>query len=247
VPDISIRGKTYDTDLVIFDKDGTLLDFQETWVGIIRELVDLLKGYVPASSLIRERIEKALGLSLDSGAIDGKGALAMGTFSECNALITYCLYREGIRWDRAQDIAEKTGIVVFGHEVRKKHVKAARGVDRLLTMLRSRGINLAVATNDKTADALIDMDLIGASPYLDLVIGADSVKQSKPAPDMVELICSRLGKSAGRAVLVGDTVMDAMLGRNSRVMLTIGVSGIVPAEELAEHTDIVIESLEDIS
>ena len=40
--------------------------------------------------------------------------------------------------------------------------------------------------------------------------------------------------------------MDAMLGKNAGVMLTIGVSGIVSSDVLAEHVDVVISSLEDI-
>jgi phosphoglycolate phosphatase-like HAD superfamily hydrolase len=47
-------------------------------------------------------------------------------------------------------------------------------------------------------------------------------------------------------VLIGDTVMDAMLGKNSGVMLTIGLPGIVPKEVLQEHMDVVVDSLDDI-
>jgi len=79
------------------------------------------------------------------------------------------------------------------------------------------------------------------------VVGADSVENSKPAPDMIEKICSFLGKDPGKSILIGDTVMDALLGRNSGTMLTIGVKGIVPGEELARYMDVVVSSLEDIS
>lgn len=72
------------------------------------------------------------------------------------------------------------------------------------------------------------MESIGALPYIDFVVGADSVGNSKPAPDMIEKICSFLGKDPGKSILIGDTVMDALLGRNSGTMLTIGVKGIVP-------------------
>ena len=64
---------------------------------------------------------------------------------------------------------------------------------------------------------------------------------------MVNLICSEFGKSSRESVLIGDTIMDALLGKNSGVMLTIGVTGIVPKEVLEQHVDIVISSLEDIT
>jgi len=240
-------GKSYETGLVIFDKDGTLLDFKETWISIIQDLFRAIDAYQPMTKTLQERIEDALGIHVEKGEIDGYGPLAMGTFSESNALLTYCLYLEGQRWDQAQQIVDAIGKEVFSSAKREQNVRAAPGALRLLKTLKSRGIMTAVATNDKRADALIDMDFIGASPYIDLVIGADSVENAKPAPDMVKLICSEFGKSSEESVLVGDTIMDALLGKNSGVMLTIGVSGIVPSEVLEKHVDVVISSLENIT
>ena len=247
MPIIHVLKKSYETELVIFDKDGTLLDFKETWIDIIQELVDKIDTYQPMTGSLRERIEHALGIYLDKREVDGYGPLAMGTFSECNALIAYCLYREGQRWDKAQSIVEIVGKQVFGPATRKQRVKAAPGALVLLKALKSRGIVTAVATNDKESDARLDMDLIGASPYIDLVVGADSVENAKPAPDMVNKICSSLGKTSQRSIVVGDTIMDALLGKNAGVMLTIGVSGIVEPDVLTEHADVVISSLKDIT
>jgi phosphoglycolate phosphatase len=244
---ITIHGYSYDTELVIFDKDGTLLDFRGTWIGIIKEFFFTLEKFMPVTPILKQRIETALGIFVDEDKIDGKGALAMGTFTECNTLLTYSVYREGIRWDIAKNIVEDVGRQVFSSEVRKKHVRPAQGAIELLKNLQSRGIHSAVATNDKESDALIDVEYIGALPYIDLVIGADSVVNSKPAPDMVEKICSSLRKDSGKSVLIGDTVMDALLGKNSGVMLTVGVSGIVPEKELAEHMNVVISSLDEIT
>jgi phosphoglycolate phosphatase len=244
---ITIQGHSYDADLVIFDKDGTLLDFKETWTGIIKEFLLTLEKRMPVTLILKGRIENALGIFVDEKMIDGKGALAMGTFTECNTLLTYSIYREGVRWDIAQGIVKEVGKQAFSSEVRKKHVQPAQGAIELLKKLKSRGVHSAVATNDKESDALIDMEYIGALPYLDLVIGADSVERSKPCPDMVEKICSSLGKDPRKSILIGDTTMDALLGKNSGVMLTVGVSGIVSEMELAEHMDVVISSLEEIA
>ena len=40
--------------------------------------------------------------------------------------------------------------------------------------------------------------------------------------------------------------VDAMLGKNYGVMLTIGLPGIVPKEGLQEHMDVVVDGLDDI-
>ncbi|HDP25058.1 MAG TPA: HAD family hydrolase [Deltaproteobacteria bacterium] len=242
-----ISGTQTEPELVIFDKDGTLVDFRKTWLGLIEILLRELGTSAPMNPALRERIQDALGICIDRGEIDGYGPLAMGTFSECDALLTSCLYHEGLRWDRAQQIVSEAGQRVFRSDLRARSVHAAPGAITLLRTLKRKGILSAVATNDKMADALRDMELIGASQYIDFVIGADSVVHSKPAPDMVMKICDHLHVSPDKAILVGDTIMDGLLGRNSGVMLTIGVVGITSEENLREHMDIVVSSLEEIT
>ncbi|MGC9323912.1 MAG: HAD family hydrolase [Desulfomonilia bacterium] len=244
---ISISGREIEVQLVIFDKDGTLVDFKQTWISLIKTLMDVLGGYTPMNESLRQRIQDALGIFVDRGEIDGYGPLAMGTFTECDALLTYCLYREGIRWDRAQEIVHEAGQKVFRSDLRSQNVRPAPGAMKLLKILKQRGIPSAVATNDKMADAQTDIDVIGASEYIDLVIGADSVVHSKPAPDMVKTICEHFNTAPEKTILIGDTIMDALLGRNAGVMLTIGVIGIVTEEILREHMDLVISSLEEIT
>lgn len=241
-----VSEKEYAVDLVIFDKDGTLIDFKETWVEIIGELLRAMSRHVSMTEPLRERVQEALGVWVETRRIDGNGPLAMGTFTECDALLTYCLYREGIRWDTAQGIVHALGDEVFRSETRDRCVVPAQGALPLLKRLSERGIGIAVATNDKAKDALNDLFSIGAATYIDLVVGADSVENAKPAPDMVRKICEHFQVSPRSAVLIGDTVMDAMLGRNAEVLLTVGVPGIVARETLQEHMDVVVGSLDEI-
>lgn len=243
---IRVLGKEYTAGLVIFDKDGTLIDFRLTWIDIISKLLNVMGEYAPMTGQLRSRVQESLGIWVDEGTIDGSGPLAMGTFSECDALLTYCLYREGVSWDKAQDIVRMVGDRVFRSEERNKSIRPVRGAVPLLVRLKDKGVYTAIATNDKAADASSDMISIGAAYYMDLVVGADSVENSKPAPDMVRRICEHFGVDPSSAMLIGDTVMDAMLGKNSGVGLTVGLPGIVPKEVLQEHMDVVVESLDDI-
>lgn len=243
---IRILGKEYSAGLVIFDKDGTLIDFRLTWVDIISKLLNTMSEYVPMTEELRTRVQEALGIWVDVGTIDGSGPLAMGTFSECDALLTYCIYREGISWDKAQDIVRMVGDRVFRSDVRSQSIRPVQGAIPLLARLKDKGVHTAIATNDKAADASSDMVSIGAAYYVDLVVGADSVENSKPAPDMVKRICEHFGVDPSSTVLIGDTVMDALLGKNSGVGLTVGLPGIVPRNVLEEHMDVVVDSLDDI-
>ncbi|MCD6569406.1 MAG: HAD family hydrolase [Deltaproteobacteria bacterium] len=243
---IHISNKAYDVDLVIFDKDGTLLDFRGTWIAIIREFLMALGKRVQMHKTLKKRIEKALGMFIDSSEIDGYGPIAMGTFAECDTLLVYSLYCEGLRWDKAKDIVREAGMEVFTGEVRRQSVKPAQGSIEILKKLKAKGLSVAIATNDTAKDATSDMQIIGAFEYIDLIIGADSVDRSKPNPDMIYKICEHFGTTPKRSIMIGDTIMDALMGKNAGVGLTIGVCGLLPRDVLEEYTDVVVSSLAEI-
>ncbi len=243
---IYINGKEHDVALVIFDKDGTLLDFGETWIKVMRSLIDKLERNANKQGKLKPKIEAALGISVDTGKVDPFGPLAMGTFTECDTLISYCLYSSSVRWDRARDIVHLTEKEIFAGGIREHNVVAADGSIALLKRLRERGIRIAVATNDNVADTTRDMEAIGAISYIDLIIGADSVDKTKPDPEMVYKICNRLGIEPGKSILVGDMLVDILMGKNAGVMLTVGVCGLLPREILEEYADVVIPSLNEI-
>jgi len=79
----------------------------------------------------------------------------------------------------------------------------------------------------------------------DAVIGADLVKNTKPAPDMALLACDLLAVKPVSAVVVGDTPRDIIMAK-SVGSGSIGVlSGVCTREQLA-IADAVIASVADL-
>ncbi len=243
---IYINDQKYNADLVIFDKDGTLLDFGKTWIKVVRGLIVALEKNADKKGKLKQKIEAALGISVDTGEVDPFGPLAMGTFTECDTLISYCLYSSGIRWDRARDIVHSTEQEVFAGGIREHNVVPADGSLGLLKRLKQRGIRVAVATNDNVTDTTRDMESIGVLSYIDLIVGADRVDKTKPDPEMVYKVLDELGIDAGKTILVGDMLVDTLMGKNAGVMLTVGVCGLLPRDVLEEYADVVITSLNEI-
>jgi phosphoglycolate phosphatase len=246
LPYIEISGNRYEADLIIFDKDGTLLDFRKTWLSIFRELINLLLLRTGPSANLSRRIQEVLGMNFEKWDIDGNGPLAMGTSFDVDILLAGCVYLEGIRWDKSIEIVSEVVQEVFKGPIREKNLIPSNGAIEVLRLVKQRGFLTAVATNDNTIDATNDMSALGALPYLDLVVGADSVSNAKPAPDMIFHICETLGKKPGNSVMIGDTMMDAIMGASAGIKLNIGIAEIVPAEVLATKTDIVIRSMCEI-
>ncbi len=247
LPYIEISGNRFEADLIIFDKDGTLLDFRQTWLSVFRELINLMLIKTGPSKNLSKRIQDMLGMDFEKWDIDGNGPLAMGTSFEVENLLAGCVYLEGIRWDSAVEIVKQTVKEVFTGPIREKNLIPSKGAIEALKLVKQRGFLTALATNDNTIDATNDMDALGALPYLDVVVGADSVSNTKPAPDMIFHICGLLGKKPEDSIMIGDTMMDAIMGANAGVKVNIGIAEIVSAEVLATRTDIVIASMNEIS
>jgi phosphoglycolate phosphatase len=104
-------------------------------------------------------------------------------------------------------------------------------VDGLAT-LRARGFTLAVATNKVYASADALLAAAGLRDLFTLVISADQVTHPKPHPETGHVILQRLGVSAERALMVGDTTHDLLMAKAAG-MHSIGVTyGVHNREEL---------------
>jgi phosphoglycolate phosphatase-like HAD superfamily hydrolase len=76
------------------------------------------------------------------------------------------------------------------------------------------------------------------------ICGDDHVKSSNP----VEYICKTAGVEPSRAVMVGDTSNDMIMGQDAGVGATVGVlSGIGTRLDLVQASDLVLESVADLS
>jgi pyrophosphatase PpaX len=92
-------------------------------------------------------------------------------------------------------------------------VKPYAGAIEAVKELRSRGARLGVVTSKLHAGALRGLARGGFDGLFDVVIGADEVREPKPAAEPALLALSRLGASAKHAFMVGDSPHDIRCGR----------------------------------
>ena len=77
------------------------------------------------------------------------------------------------------------------------------------------GLLLATVTGKRAADCERILRGLGVGDDIELYLGGDSVPpdRHKPAPDLTLLAMSRLGVTADRTVVIGDTRTDMKMGR----------------------------------
>jgi 2-phosphoglycolate phosphatase len=121
------------------------------------------------------------------------------------------------------------------------------GVQKVLEELKKNNINIALATNKSNMfneKILKHLEIYG---YFQVIMGAESVTNRKPAPDVVHEILDKVEGSLETTLIVGDSKFDMMCGKNAGIY-TCGVTyGIDSIESLIEHeADFMIHNIEKL-
>jgi haloacid dehalogenase superfamily, subfamily IA, variant 3 with third motif having DD or ED/haloacid dehalogenase superfamily, subfamily IA, variant 1 with third motif having Dx(3-4)D or Dx(3-4)E len=222
-------GRAYDVDGILFDKDGTLLDFLALW----GTWADCLYGGLRAGLAARGvdwRLEEWTGLLGTFHAADGTmtgfdrgGPFAMGSIDDVTAILAGQAYRRGLPWNEALELVRICRKQADAELDRMRPVRALPGLHRFLEQCALRGLPLAVVTADDTQEARKHLDWLGIDRYFADIIGNDRVSRGKPDPEMVRLACASLGIEPSRTALIGDTAGDMQMGKAAGVRLTIGI------------------------
>ena len=101
-------------------------------------------------------------------------------------------------------------------------VRPFSAVPDLLTLVRSAGLKVAVATSAKKDQLDQYLKIAGISSMVDEATASDNVEESKPAPDVFEAVLKKLNLKGADAVAVGDTPYDAEAARKAGIQ-PIGV------------------------
>jgi HAD superfamily hydrolase (TIGR01549 family) len=102
-------------------------------------------------------------------------------------------------------------------------VRPFSAVPDLLRRLRSAGIRVGIASSARRDELDKYLDIAGIGDLVDATTSSEDASESKPAPDVFEIILKKLKiESAADAVAVGDTPYDAIAARKAGIA-TIGV------------------------
>ncbi len=224
--------------LVIFDKDGTLIDIKAMWGTWLRQLAQELE--IAAGLPITTALFAVMAFEPGSGRIDPAGPLAIAPVPKLRQLTLNVLVEAGLfAADAEQALAtawQPPDPVTLAHPL--------TDLNRLFTTLRAGGLKIGIATSDDRAPTQATLAGLGLSDMVDALACADDVRSIKPAPDMVWTICRALDITPARAVMVGDNPDDLRMGRVAGVGLVVGVlSGVSPVALLAPYADIVLPSV----
>lgn len=237
-----------DISLVIFDKDGTLMELFQYWSNMIRFRVDLAQKRLGFPKSYKKEIMYAMGVDLDNKRIRSEGPVGIKKREIVMQAMVDALVGLGfpVDHDTCKEIFSETDKISLEHL--SEIIKPIKGMRKLLSDLHNKGCKVAIATTDKTERAELAVKILGISDNVNLVIGEDMVKRTKPAPDMVNMILDKLKAAKDNTVIVGDAVTDIEMGINAGLKASIGVtSGLTSKENLFKKTRYVINDISKIA
>jgi phosphoglycolate phosphatase-like HAD superfamily hydrolase len=234
----SLHPRLAGLDLVVFDKDGTLIEFHAMWGGWVTDLADRLEA--AAARPLREELYRAIGFDPVTGRADPHGGLAAMPMAVLRGLTVDVVVGAGL--DRSAAEAA-TGRAWHPPDP----VALARPLADLALLfqaLRGVGTRVGVATSDDRTPTERTLQALGVATLIDATVCADDGIPVKPDPAMVLHLCALTGAAAGRTAVVGDSVADLRMGRAAGAALCLGVeSGTATRQELEPFADLVLPSV----
>lgn len=220
---------------ILFDKDGTLIDFYATWMPAYRAAVEAVCIESGKPELAAQLLEVA-GYNPLTQRCDPASLLACGTTVEIAKL-----WAEQAGLDNIEPLTNRIEEIFYQATARPV---AVRGLKSLMRRLTYQGCVLGVATMDSEASAQATLNRLQVMHHFDFVCGYDSGFGLKPGPGMVKAFCEHTGLAPEQVAVVGDTPHDLHMGRAARAGLVIGVlSGASPVDMLNELADHVLPNI----
>ena len=218
---------------MLFDKDGTLLDFSLTWE---RSMQTILARLADGDTARTAAAADVIGFDLVSGRFRSNALFIAGSTADFGPPLAAAL---GVPFDSA--LAER-----FDHacEIESTLTLTAIGdLGLLFGALAKRGLVLGIATNDSERAARRQMTALGIVGDLPFIAGYDSGHGAKPGPGMVTAFAAQLGVAANRIAMVGDSTHDLAAGRHAGAITIAVLTGMQTAEELAPLSDHILPSI----
>jgi len=218
---------------IVFDKDGTLFDFNATWGTWTRTMIVAEAGDDPEKI---ETLANALGYDFEGGVFWPESIVIAETVDFiADALLEHL------------PKVSKIDLMKRMHGAAKKvpQVQAAP-LWSLLNEIKEMDILLGVATNDAEDSARAHLGEADVLDLFNFIAGYDSGFGSKPEPEQLIGFCTVTGLDPADCIMVGDSTHDLNAG-NAAGMRTVGVlTGPARAFELQPYADVILNSIAEL-
>ena len=219
---------------IIFDKDGTLLDFHATW-----NPTNWAAAHVAAHNNpdLAEMLLTLGGYDLSTDRVRAGGMLAQDSTRE----IATQWHQHTTGWElddlidavyRVYAMAEPAPVV---------------GLQKTLDHYQAKKIPMGIVTSDAEAPAISQMESLSLKDRFVFIAGYDSGYGEKPEPGALHAFSKQTNIAPENIAFIGDNSHDMETGRRGGAGTVVGVlTGTSGRDDLAPLADHVLESIVDL-
>jgi phosphoglycolate phosphatase len=218
---------------ILFDKDGTLLRYDESWGPVNREAARIAAA---GGAALEAKLLDAGGMDDASGHTRADSLFAAGSAAD----IARGLVGAGSPLD-ADDLTQKLDALFL--RAADYSVPAA-DLAGYFGRLKAKGFKLGVASSDNEAAIRATAERFDFARHLDFVAGYDTGHGVKPEPGMLLAFARAVGVQPSEVAMVGDNKHDMHVGLSAGAGLRIAVlTGTGTAETLSPLADLVLADI----
>jgi phosphoglycolate phosphatase len=231
-------------ELLVFDKDGTLIDLYNYWANMVGYRVNYAQDILGFNDDKKTHIMYAMGIDLKERRLKVEGPVGIKKREIVMQAMVDALLTVGYR--NTYELCLEAFREVDTLSVKKfpEIIKPVEGMYQIIDSLCKKKCKIAIATTDETERASMALEFLGISDKVDIVVGSDMVDNCKPYPDIVNMITRKLSIAKMNTVIVGDAIADIEMGINACTRASIGVmSGISSKRDLLRVTPYVVPDI----
>jgi phosphoglycolate phosphatase len=204
--------------LVIFDLDGTLIDSRLDLVNSVNAVLRHFRRPELPGEVIASYVGDGVSMLVRRALGDPQDE---GFFKE--ALECFLAYYREHKLD---------------------HTEVYAGIPEALDEIQSnaRKPKLAVLSNKPVNPARAIVEALGLARFFDRIYGGNSFETKKPDPLGVNTLLEETGTAVENAIIIGDSSIDVLTGRNAGIS-TCGVTyGFAPHTLCEVPPDVIVDS-----
>lgn len=205
-----------DTDCLMFDCDGTLIDTYDIILTSMKHTVNGLLG--------QSRSDEELMAKVGTPLADQMLFFLDGDNERVDEIVA--AYRQ------------------HNDNIHDEGVRSFEGVAATLDVLAKAGYRMGVVTSKRHFMADRGLELCGIRNFFEVLIGSDDFPEHKPDPGPILEACRVMGVAPERCAYIGDSPYDIQAGNAAGCLTVAALWGMFPEDTLlAEDPDIAIGSM----
>lgn len=247
MPVVAAGSCPFDVDAIVFDKDGTLVDFDRLWGPRTMRWVETLVTLTGRPE-IAAPLYSLIGFDTSLAQVEPDGPLAIASTADIYALAAAVLFQHGYGWHEARPLVMRAAATTMAAPPQAGEIQPIGDVAGAFRRLHAASIKLAIATNDDRALTEATLDRLGVASLVAALACGDDPLPPKPDPAGLHWLAAELGTAAARLLVAGDAANDMLAGRNAGVAGCVGIlGGAGRRESLAQVADVLVESVEALA